>query len=384
VLNLTGTVIHTNLGRAPLPAAAVDALRAAAGATDVEFDLARGGRGERDHHVEGLLRDLTGAEAAAVVNNNAAAVLLVLNTFAQGREVPVSRGELVEIGGAFRMPDVMARAGARLVEVGTTNRTRAADFEAAMGPETGMLMKVHPSNYEILGFTEETSIEDLAAVGRRHGVPVAWDLGSGSLVDLARFGLPREPMPQDGLRAGADLVTFSGDKLLGGPQAGLVVGDRDAVAAVRRNPLRRALRVDKLALAALAAVLRLWADPETAAETVPVLALLTRPLPRIRRTVEALVPVARAALGEDWIVEAADVHSQIGSGALPVDALPSCALRLAPRRGGARRTEALLAALRDGEPPVIGRIRDGAVLLDARTLEDPAPLAARLETLHAP
>ena len=370
VLNLTGTVIHTNLGRAPLPDAAREALQAAAGASDVEFDLPSGRRGERDDHVEGLLCALTGAEAATVVNNCAAAVLLVLNTFALGREVPVSRGELVEIGGAFRMPEVMSRAGARLVEVGTTNRTHARDYEAAIGPETGLVMKVHPSNYEVAGFTREVDVETLAAIARAKQVPLAWDLGSGALVDGTRFGLPREQLPQDGLRAGVDLVLFSGDKLLGGPQCGIVVGRRDLVDALRANPMKRALRVDKLVLAALAATLRLWAEPERAAREIPALALLLRPEAEIRAVAETAAAALAPRLGSAWTVDVVDVSSQIGSGAQPVERLPSAALAIARQDGSERALVALAEQLRRAPLPVMGRIREGTLLLDCRTLHD--------------
>lgn len=383
VLNLTGTVIHTNLGRAPLPPAAIRALVAAAGATDLEYDLASGARGERDHHVERLLCDLTGAEAAAVVNNNAAAVLLVLNTFAMGREVPVSRGELVEIGGSFRVPEIMQRAGARLVEVGTTNRTHARDLEAAIGPETGLLMKIHPSNYAIEGFTRELSLAETGRIARDHALPSAWDMGSGSLVDLSRHGLEREPVPRDGIEAGIDLITFSGDKLLGGPQAGIVVGNRAAIEALRRNPLKRALRVDKLTLAALAAMLRLWSDPATAADTVPALALLRRSRRDIRARARRAAGGVAEALGPDWQVELVDLDGQIGSGALPVARLESAGLALSPA-GGERRNrqlEALQRGLRGTPVPVIGRIHDQRLLLDCRCLEDPAQLVAQFRSL---
>jgi L-seryl-tRNA(Ser) seleniumtransferase len=383
VLNLTGTVIHTNLGRAPLPTAAIEALVEAAGATDLEYDLATGTRGERDHHVERLLCDLTGAEAATVVNNNAAAVLLVLNTFAMGREVPVSRGELVEIGGSFRVPEIMQRAGARLVEVGTTNRTHPHDLEAAIGPDTGLLMKIHPSNYAIQGFTRELSLDEMGRIGRARGLPSAWDMGSGSLVDLSRHGLEREPMPRDGIEAGIDLITFSGDKLLGGPQAGIVVGSRDTIDALRRNPLKRALRVDKLTLAALAAVLRLWSDPATAADTVPALALLKRSRSEIRARARGAAGGVAEALGADWHVEQVDLDGQIGSGALPVARLESAGLALRPVGDGSRnqRLATLQQELRHTPVPVIGRIHDDRLLLDCRCLEDPAQLIAQFRSL---
>lgn len=370
VLNLTGTVIHTNLGRAPLPPAVLEDLQQALGATDLEFDLQTGRRGDRDSHVEALLCQLTGAEAATVVNNNAAAVLLVLNTFALDREVPVSRGELVEIGGAFRMPDIMARAGARLVEVGTTNRTHLADYADAVGPDTGLLMKVHPSNYAIQGFHTEVDIGSLAGLARERDIPLAWDLGSGSLVDLARLGLAREPMPGDALRAGADIVTFSGDKLLGGPQSGLIIGRQDVIDAIRRNPLKRALRVDKLILSALASVLKLYGDLDRARNEVPVLRLLTRPQSDIQAQAQRLQPEVAAALGERWQVTIQAMSSQIGSGALPVDALPSAGLAITrvADAGDGHALDQLAGWLRHLPTPIIGRIQHGALLLDLRCL----------------
>lgn len=383
VWNLTGTVIHTNLGRAPMPASAIIAMATAAGSCDVEFDLGTGKRGERDQHVEQLVCDLTGAEAATVVNNNAAAVLLVLNTFAEGKEVPVSRGELVEIGGSFRMPDIMRRAGSKLVEVGTTNRTHRADFEEAINDATGMLFKVHPSNYAIAGFHQEVAIATLAEIARSRGLPLAWDLGSGSLVDLSRFGLAREPMPSDALSAGADLVTFSGDKLLGGPQAGIIVGKRAAIDALRRNPLKRALRVDKITLAALAAVLRLYGDESLLASELPVLRLLSRQQHAIRAQAERLVAPISDLLGDEWEVTTITLASQIGSGALPVANLDSAGLAIRSRRdrGRGSAVEHLQRRLRQLPKPIIGRIAQDQLLLDLRCLDDEKALLEDLESL---
>jgi L-seryl-tRNA(Ser) seleniumtransferase len=375
VFNLTGTVLHTNLGRAQLPEEAIEAMATAArGPVSLEYDLDTGRRGERDAHVEELLCRLTGAEAATVVNNNAAALLLVLGTLAARREVPVSRGELVEIGGSFRLPELMARSGCRLREVGTTNRTHLADYADAIGAKTGLVLKAHTSNYSIEGFTAAVPEADLARLCRERGVPFVVDLGSGTLVDLRRFGLPYEPTAQDSLGHGADLVTFSGDKLLGGPQAGIILGRADLIARVRRNPLRRALRVDKLTLAALGAVLRLYLDPERLLERVPTLGMLARPAGEIRAAAERLRPLVAARFAKA-AVEVVDCESQVGSGALPSQRIASAGLAVRP--GGDR----VAAAFRRLPIPVLGRIHQGAFILDLRCLADEEAFVAQLERL---
>jgi L-seryl-tRNA(Ser) seleniumtransferase len=354
-------------------------------AVALEFDIGEGARGERDDHVRGLLRELTGAEDAAIVNNNAGAVLLVLSTFGGGREAIVSRGELIEIGGSFRLPDIMARAGARLVEVGTTNRTHLEDYEQAITESTGLILKAHTSNYLIQGFTKSVPAPELAALARSHKLPFVHDLGSGALVDLARYGLRPEPTVKESLEEGADLVTFSGDKLLGGPQAGIIAGRKDLVARVAKNPMKRALRIDKIRLAALEAVLKLYRDPDRLAETLPTLRYFNRPKMEIAQAAARLREPIAAGLGSAFTVAVADCTSQIGSGALPLETLPSSGIAITPadRKGAGRRLEALISAFRSLPTPVVGHVKDGALTLDLRCLDDEALFLAQLPQLQA-
>ncbi|TGN38122.1 L-seryl-tRNA(Sec) selenium transferase, partial [Paracoccus liaowanqingii] len=372
LLNLTGTVLHTNLGRAILADAAIAAASAAMAAPlALEYDLQTGGRGRRDDHLRGLLCELTGAEDATIVNNNAAAVLIALNTFGLGRDSLVSRGELIEIGGAFRMPDIMARAGTHLVEVGTTNRTHPRDYMDAITDRTGLILKVHTSNYRIEGFTAEVAAADLAALARKAGVIMMNDLGAGSLVDLSRWGLRREPTVAEAVAEGADLITFSGDKLLGGPQAGFILGRRDLIAAINKNPMKRALRLDKIRIAALEATLRLYRDPDRLDRRLPVLQMLSRPQAEIAAQAARLAPQV-AALLSNHAVAVTDCASQIGSGSLPTDTIPSAGLRITGAGGDA--PDRLAARLRALPRPVLGHIHAGALILDLRCLGADADL----------
>jgi L-seryl-tRNA(Ser) seleniumtransferase len=375
VVNATGTVLHTNLGRALLPDAAIDALCLAAGHhVNLEYDLARGERGKREALIEQLLTNLTGAEAATVVNNNAAALLLALNTLAEGKEVIVSRGELIEIGGAFRIPDIMAKSGAILREVGTTNRTHPEDYEQAIGERTGLLLKVHTSNYRIVGFSASVDLPALVPIARRHGIPVLEDLGSGALIDLSRYGLPKEPVVADRIAMGADLVTFSGDKVLGGPQAGILVGTKAAMHPIARNPLHRAVRCGKLTIAALDATLRLYQQSADIVRDIPTLRAFSRSIQDIEDMGTQLVPALRAALGQGFEVSMEDATSQIGSGALPTEEIPTKVIAV---RGQGRSADWIAARFRSARPPIIGRIKDDCFLLDLRTIGDPETLIPR-------
>ena len=382
VVNATGVVIHTNLGRSPLGEAALAQIQeVAAHYSTLEYDLARGARGSRHDHLEGVVQELTGAGGVLVVNNNAAAVLLALNTLAAGKEVVISRGQLVEIGGSFRLPEIMAASGAILREVGTTNKTYLKDFETAITSETAVLLKVHPSNFRIMGFTHEVALAEMVDLGRRYGLKVVEDLGSGCLVDLSRYGLEREPTVQETLKAGADLVLFSGDKLLGGPQAGLILGNKEVVGALRNNPMTRALRPDKMTLAALEATLRLYLEEPRALAEIPTLRMLTRPVAELDRAARALARRVRRRFGASLTVAVVESEGRAGGGALPQASLPSRALTLAVVSLAPQELE---ARLRQAGMPVIGRVEHGMVWLDVRTLlpgDEVAIMAALDEVL---
>ena len=376
VVNATGVVLHTNLGRAILAESAIEAVvMAARSAVNLEYDLETGARGDRDSIVEDEICALTGAEAATVVNNNAAAVVLALNSLAEGREVIVSRGEMIEIGGSFRLPDVMAKSGAILREVGTTNRTHPNDYADAIGPATALLLKVHPSNYRVVGFTSEVTLEDLVEIGRERGIDVMEDLGAGALIDLTEYGIPREPIVRDRIAAGASVVTFSGDKLLGGPQAGVIVGRRAAIDRIKRNPLKRALRCDKLTLAALAATMRLYLRSADLAHELPTLRILGRSASEIGSIAPRAREIVAERLGAGYAVEIVDVASQVGSGAMPVEELKSVALRVTHPEKSANAIAAMFRRAR-----IIGRVADDSFILDLRTIEDPAVFSVKLET----
>jgi L-seryl-tRNA(Ser) seleniumtransferase len=366
LINATGVIVHTNLGRSPLAPRAVEAIgKIASRYSDLEYDLREGKRGSRQSHIEGLLRRLTGAEAAAIVNNNAAAVLLSLSALAKGREVIVSRGELVEIGGSFRMPEVMAQSGAHLVEVGTTNKTRPRDYERALTERTALLLKVHTSNYRIVGFSQEVSLEELVEIGRRASIPVMYDLGSGCLVDLRTYVDEGEPTVQEALEKGADIVTFSGDKLLGGPQAGIILGRKDLLDLIKAHPLARAVRIDKLTLAAMVATLELYWEPREAMDSIPTLRMIRAQSGELKSKARALVrsirkeaPGISAGLRED--------HSKVGGGAMPLAKLPTWVVALKSEEMGAHE---LAKALRGWDPPIIARVYQDEVILDVRTME---------------
>ena len=370
VFNLTGIVLHSNLGRATLAESAIHAMaKVASGASTLEYDIIEGRRGDRDSHIEAILCELTGAEAATVVNNNAAAVLLTLNTLALNKSVPVSRGELVEIGGSFRVPDIMSRSGCRLVEVGTTNRTHLTDYADAIDGDTALLMRVHTSNYRIEGFTKAVPESELAHLAAQHDIPFIVDMGCGNLIDVKKLGLPHEATAKDTLSNGADLVLFSGDKLLGGPQAGIIAGKKSLVAQIKKNPIKRALRLDKVTLAALEATLQLYRNPEALTSQLPTLRLLTRSEADIQLQAERLCDPLTSALDKNFTVEVARVSSQIGSGSFPVEVLPSAGLSITSKNGEDAELRALDRRMHELPKPIIGRISNGALILDLRCLE---------------
>jgi L-seryl-tRNA(Ser) seleniumtransferase len=372
VINLSGTLLHTNLGRALLPCSIAESLVQSAITTmNLEYDIESGTRGDRDCHISDLLHYLTGAESATVVNNNAAAVLLALNSLANHKEVIVSRGELIEIGGSFRLPEVMKKSGCKIIEVGSTNRTHLSDYENAITPQTGLLLKAHPSNYRIEGFTSEVSLNELAGIGQRHNIPVMMDMGSGALIDYSEWGLPKEMTIRETLEAGADIVTFSGDKLLGGPQAGIIVGKAGLVKKIKRNQLKRAMRPDKLTYSFLESLLRLYLYPNRLKKEIPLLKWLSRPMSEIEEIAQQVMQEFRQSDKYPWKVSIEDSYSEIGSGSLPGSGIPTRVVAFTPKKGSADK---IAQVFRNANPPIIGRIFNDRFLLDMRTLYDPAPL----------
>ena len=368
VINATGVIVHTNLGRSLLAERVIKRFKAIAGAySNLEYDLDQGRRGSRDSHVEDILEELTSAEGVMVVNNNAAAVLIAIETLAKGREVVVSRGQLVEIGGSFRVPDVMQKSGARMVEVGTTNKTHLRDYEEVIGPDTALLLKVHQSNFQIVGFTEEAGTSELVELGNRHGIPVMEDLGSGCLVDFSKYGLSREPTVQEVLAKGVDLLTFSGDKLLGGPQAGIILGKKSIVEAIKKNPLTRAMRIDKLTLMALEETLNIYRDERTALDEIPTLNMICRDVTSMKRKAGRLIRMIGKIDTRNFDIDLTDGDSKVGGGALPLFVLPSRLLRITPGALSAHEMEEWFRAF---DPPIIVRVEKDQVLMDLRTIQD--------------
>ncbi|UCG67667.1 MAG: L-seryl-tRNA(Sec) selenium transferase [Deltaproteobacteria bacterium] len=368
VINATGIIVHTNLGRSPVPKRVITAFNSLAGCySNLEYDLNTGKRGSRYVHVQDILRELTGAEDALVVNNNAAAVLIALDTIAKGKEVVISRGQLVEIGGSFRMPDVMRKSGAKMFEVGTTNKTTIRDYEAAIVSDTALFLKVHMSNFQIVGFTQEVSLEELVGLGRKYSIPVMEDLGSGCLIDLSRYGLKKEPTVQDSVEKGADIITFSGDKMLGGPQCGIILGKKDIISKIKANQLNRALRVDKLTLIALQETLSMYRDREKAIRQIPTLRMICQSYPSVCRKAERLRGLIGKTDTSNFVISLSDGFSQVGGGALPLEEIKSRLLCLSPRKLSASR---IVEFLRSYDPPVVVRLEKNNVLLDLRTIQE--------------
>lgn len=396
IINASGTILHTNLGRAIFCDDAIDAVKtAASNPVNLEFDiednppyppLVKGGeggilhrrRGDRDSHLEGLVCYLTGAEAATFVNNNAAAVLLALNTFAEGRDVIISRGELVEIGGSFRIPEIIKKSGCNLVEVGTTNRTHPSDYTNAINQNTALIFKAHTSNYRIIGFTSMVDLKELVEIGKKHGLPVIEDLGSGSLVDLSQFGLPKEPVVKERIEAGADVVTFSGDKLLGGPQAGIIVGKKDFIKRIKNNPLKRALRLDKLTIASLEATLKLYLNLDTLPQKLPILRFLTRPISQIEKTAKEAAKLLKERLGRGFSINIEDNFSQIGSGSLPEETIPTKVISITHKDIPSQK---IFDMFLKNDPPILGRVHKEKFLLDMRMIEDAGDLKVQ-KSIH--